>query len=37
MEGIGQQNAEELLAKVREEVNPPIFAKIAGVSKPGKE
>ncbi len=36
MESVGRQNAEELLAKVREEVNPPDFAKAAEVSAKSK-
>ncbi len=36
MEGVGRRNAEKLLAKVKEEVSPPTFAKMAEVSKQAK-
>ena len=36
MEGVGQRNAEELLARVKAEVDPPIFATAAEVSPKSK-
>ncbi len=32
MEGVGRRNAEDLLARVNEEVEPPVFSKKPGVS-----